>query len=70
MPTQIAMDRNLFEIRERTINSPDGSIRITKTPKVTGRVQIYFVNKLLNAFGEKTENTAVYEKNYRAFIAD
>ena len=45
MPTQFSMERKLFEIKERTINSPDGSIKTTKTPKVTGRGQIYFVNR-------------------------
>lgn len=45
MPTQKSMDLELFEIKERTINNPDGGIRITKTPKVTGKGQLYFVNK-------------------------
>ena len=47
MPTQKAMDLDLFEILERTINNPDGSVRITKTTKVTGKGQQYFINKLL-----------------------
>lgn len=47
MPTQMAMDLGLFEVKERTVNNPDGSIRITKTTKVTGKGQIYFVNKFL-----------------------
>lgn len=47
MPTQTAMDLELFEVKERTVNNPDGSIRITKTTKVTGKGQIYFVNKFL-----------------------
>lgn len=47
MPTQKAMDLELFEIKERTINNPDGSVRITKTSKVTGKGQQYFINKLL-----------------------
>ena len=47
MPTQMAMELGLFEIKERTINNPDGSVRITKTPKVTGKGQQYFINKLL-----------------------
>ena len=46
MPTQKSMEMNLFEVKERTINNPDGSVRITRTPKVTGKGQIYFVNKL------------------------
>lgn len=47
MPTQRAMQQGLFEVRERTVNNPDGSIRITKTSKVTGKGQIYFINKFL-----------------------
>ena len=45
MPTQKSMDLGLLEIKVRTINNSDGSIRTTKTPKVTGKGQIYFVNK-------------------------
>jgi anti-repressor protein len=45
MPTQKSMDLELFEIRVRTINNPDGSVRTTKTPKVTAKGQIYFVNR-------------------------
>ncbi len=47
-PTQRSMDSGLFEIKETTIHNPDGSITIRKTPKVTGKGQTYFVNKLLN----------------------
>lgn len=47
MPTQYSMDRGLFEIKERTINNPDGSIKTTKTPKVTGKGQQYFIQKFL-----------------------
>ena len=47
MPTQKSMNLKLFEIKERTINNPDGSIRITKTVLVTGKGQLYFVNKFL-----------------------
>lgn len=47
LPTQKAMQLGLFRIKERTINNPDGSIRITKTTKVTGKGQIYFVNKFI-----------------------
>lgn len=45
MPTQKAMEMNLFEIKERTVNNPDGSVRTTRTTKVTGKGQVYFVNK-------------------------
>lgn len=44
MPTQKAMEKGLFEVKERTISNPDGSTRITRTTKVTGRGQIYFIN--------------------------
>ena len=47
MPTQYSMDLGLFEIKERSITNPDGSVRITKTPKVTGKGQQYFINKFL-----------------------
>ena len=45
MPTQKSMELGLFKIKESTHNNPDGSVRITKTPKVTGKGQIYFINK-------------------------
>lgn len=47
MPTQRSMEMKLFEVKESTINNPDGSIRINRTPKVTGKGQQYFVNKFL-----------------------
>lgn len=47
MPTQKSVEMGLFEIKESTIQNPDGSVRITRTPKATGRGQIYFVNKFL-----------------------
>ena len=46
-PTQTAMDLGLFEIKERTLNNPDGSVRITRTTKLTGKGQVYFVDKFL-----------------------
>lgn len=49
MPTQRAMEMGLFEVKESVINNPDGSIRISKTTKVTGKGQTYFVNKFLSA---------------------
>lgn len=48
MPTQRSMDMKLFEVKETTINNPDGSIRTTRTPKVTGKGQTYFVDAFLN----------------------
>ena len=47
MPTQKSMDLGLIEIKESTVNNPDGSVRINKTPKVTGKGQQYFINKFL-----------------------
>lgn len=46
LPTQRAMELGLFEIKESTFQNPDGSVRITRTPKVTGKGQIYFIEKL------------------------
>ena len=51
MPTQKAADMGLFEVKVSTVNNPDGSIRETKTTKVTGKGQVYFVNKFV---GEQT----------------
>lgn len=48
MPTQKSMNLELFEVKERTINEPNGAVRITKTPKITGKGQIYFINKLVS----------------------
>ena len=47
LPTQKSMELGLFEVKESTINNPDGSVRVTKTTKVTGKGQVYFVNKFL-----------------------
>lgn len=51
MPTQRSMDLKLFEIKTRTINNPDGSVRTTRTTKVTGKGQSYFINKYREAVG-------------------
>ena len=53
MPTQKAMELGLFEIKETVINNPDGSIRVSKTTKVTGRGQIYFVNRYCGGYKEE-----------------
>lgn len=47
MPTQKSLEMGLFEIKESSIQNPDGSVRITRTPKCSGKGQIYFVNKFL-----------------------
>lgn len=55
MPTQRSMEMGLFEVKESTVNNPDGSVRITRTTKVTGKGQIYFVKKFL-AFKMEAES--------------
>ncbi len=47
LPTQYSMDLGLFEVKTRTVNNADGTIRMTYTPMVTGKGQIYFTNKFL-----------------------
>lgn len=46
-PTQKSMDLGLFKIKETTVIRSDGHIQISKTPKITGKGQIYFTNKFL-----------------------
>ena len=45
MPTQRSMEMQLFEIKESVVSHADGHTSINKTPKVTGKGQVYFVNK-------------------------
>lgn len=47
MPTQRSMEHGLFEVKESTVNNPDGSVRINRTTKVTGKGQQYFINKFV-----------------------
>lgn len=47
LPTQKAMDMGLFEVKETAITNPDGSVRVTRTTKVTGKGQQYFINRYL-----------------------
>lgn len=47
LPTQRYMEMGLFEIKETTHTNPDGTVLITKTTKVTGKGQQYFINKFL-----------------------
>ena len=49
MPTQCAMERGLFEVKEGSFVDGNGVNRITRTTKVTGKGQIYFVNRFLKA---------------------
>lgn len=48
MPTQRSMNLGLFEIKETPINHNSGKITVNKTPKVTGKGQVYFINKFLS----------------------
>ena len=47
IPTQRAMEYGLFEVKERSIVGGDGANHVTRTTKVTGKGQVYFVNKFL-----------------------
>lgn len=47
MPMQRYVEQGLFEVKESNVQNPDGSVRITRTTKVTGKGQVYFVNKFL-----------------------
>lgn len=47
MPTQYSMDLQLFEVKETEVTHADGHITVSKTPKVTGKGQQYFINKFL-----------------------
>lgn len=48
MPMQRYVEQGLFEIKESSVTNPDGSVRLTRTTKVTGKGQQYFINKFLN----------------------
>ena len=48
MPTQKSMELGLFEVKETSITHSDGHVSVNKTPKVTGKGQIYFINKVLH----------------------
>ena len=54
MPQQRFVEQGLFEIKESNLVNPDGSVRITKTTKVTGKGQVYFVNKFLKEAKNET----------------
>ncbi len=53
MPTQRSMELGLMEIKETTNVLPNGTIRVNKTPKITGKGQQYFVNKFLSEKGNE-----------------
>lgn len=57
MPTQRAMEMGLFEIKETTIVHADGHTHINKTPKVTGKGQVYFINLFLSKEEKPCQNS-------------
>lgn len=56
LPTQKSMDLGLMEIKKSTVNNADGSIRTVTTTKITGKGQVYFVNKFLSVNGNDIHN--------------
>ncbi|HBF5457528.1 TPA: phage antirepressor KilAC domain-containing protein [Clostridioides difficile] len=46
IPTQKSMNLGIMEVKKRVINNPDGSTKVTRTVKITGKGQVYFINKL------------------------
>lgn len=57
LPTQRSMEQQLFEVKETAVTHSDGHISISKTVKVTGKGQIYFINKFLGK--ENAENKRI-----------
>ena len=55
MPKQKYVEQGLFEIKESNVQNPDGSVRITRTTKVSGKGRLYFVNKFLGQETEKAD---------------
>lgn len=53
MPTQKSMEMGLFEVKETVITHSDGHVTTNKTPKVTGKGQVYFINKFLASGGRE-----------------
>lgn len=57
-PTQKSMELGLMEVKERTVNNPDGSIRVTITTKITGKGQQYFINKLMEEANKEAQHAS------------
>lgn len=60
MPTQKSMEMKLFEIKESLITHTDGHQSIKKTPKVTGKGQVYFINLFIKKYYEETYGECIY----------
>lgn len=58
MPTQKAMELGLFEIKETSVVHSAGNVTINKTPKVTGKGQVYFINRFLAEAARPQPNAA------------
>lgn len=67
LPTQYSMELGLFEIKKTVTQNPDGSSRVNRTPKVTGKGQVYFVNKFLVGRTVSKEVSRWKIKNTKAF---
>lgn len=57
LPTQRAMEMGLLWIKESTVENPKGVIRLVKTPRVTGKGQVYFINRY-NRYKKETKPAA------------
>ena len=53
VPTQYAIERGLFRVKETSITHSDGHVTITRTPKVTGKGQVYFIRRYSDQTEEK-----------------
>lgn len=64
MPMQRYIEQGLFEIKERSIKNPDGSVKLTRTTKVTGKGQQYFINKFLKKNKLRKEDVTWQEQQF------
>lgn len=62
MPTQRAMEMKLFRVKETVVTHADGHTTVNKTPKVTGKGQIYFINKFLGSNEKRLQEGGRYGK--------
>ena len=59
MPKQRYVENGFFQIKETVISNPDGSVRMTKTTKVTGKGQQHFLNKYLKKEAAENESEKI-----------
>lgn len=62
MPTQKAMEMKLFRVKETVVTHADGHTTVSKTTKVTGKGQVYFVNKFLGSDEKRLQEDGRYEE--------